>query len=134
MGIGLFSLIELERDLLPDPGPDPVGDCFCPSDPAWEFERDLCALALPGPASWIAPILLNPAETGGCDTPVSLLIRRSGAGAPTSIPFPLNAFIRSAILPIEVVSGPDTLAAEDDDDGVGDGALRVSMNDLVEIR
>jgi hypothetical protein len=123
---GLFSLIELERDLLPDPDPDPVGDGFCPSCPStWELERDRCVLEFecPGPVSCIAPILLNPADTGGCDTPVSLAVRRSGTLAPTSIPFPLNAFIRSAILPIEVVSGPDTFAAEDDEEGVGDGAL-----------
>jgi len=35
---------------------------------------------------------------------------------------------------MEVVSGPDTLAAEDDDDGVGDGALQMSMDDLIGIR
>ena len=48
---------------------------------------------------------------------------------PTSIPFPDNAFIRSAILPIEVVSGPEALTVDDVEDEVGlEALLRVSLH------
>jgi hypothetical protein len=107
---GLDSLIELDLDR-----PGSFGEVL-PSLPSCaDFELEVAR------GLWIAPVLLNPSpdDTGGLSR--SLDIFRSDP--PTSIPFPDNAFIRSAILPIEVVSGPEALTVDDDDDGVGLGPL-----------
>jgi hypothetical protein len=117
---GLDSLIELDLDR-----PGSFGEVL-PSLPSCaDFELEVAR------GLWIAPVLLNPSpdDTGGLSR--SLDIFRSDP--PTSIPFPDNAFIRSAILPIEVVSGPEALTVDDDDDGVGLGPLHMSARYYREI-
>jgi hypothetical protein len=109
---GLDSLMELDLDR-----PGSLGEIL-PSLPSCaDFELEVAR------GLWIAPVLLNPspADTGGLS--ISLVIFRSDP--PTSIPFPDNAFIRSAILPIEVVSGPEALTVDDVEDELGLEALYV---------